>query len=288
MEQKRIEILLRAGFSRSSRKISSHAKQFAWGCLQTNPSMRMNACEAGCHDWLCTPEKHLEFFRTLDRRIIREWEDQIEIRPMPMELPDLAKTSSLCADTALGIRSQYFSSTTKEESPLESEQLVHESNNSPPDVSREVSSPRTLSAPTPGLTEYSRETEGDETESKQSQPPWEGFPKPISFAKPSNPAKRKRSVKIKVKAAALLPLTNLERHLQPTPSNIQREQVLEELKKSNSKFLVESNSAMSMTPLQMNPLQRKPLIPKKQKSKMKDSSQTIESNKPGTRHIKFR
>lgn len=74
-------------------KLSRNSKTFVWQCLQISPENRMTVLEAGCHDWLCTPERHLEFFQQLDRKILGNWKAPIELKPMPMQLPSVLLSS---------------------------------------------------------------------------------------------------------------------------------------------------------------------------------------------------
>lgn len=70
-------------------KVSKNGKTFVWKCLQIFPETRLTALEAGCHDWLCTPEKHLLFFQQLDQRILGNWKAPTELKPMPIQLPSV-------------------------------------------------------------------------------------------------------------------------------------------------------------------------------------------------------
>lgn len=74
-------------------KLSKNSKMFVWQCLQISVENRLTVLEAGCHDWLCTPEKHLEFFQQLDRKILGDWKAPTELKPMPMQLPSVLLSS---------------------------------------------------------------------------------------------------------------------------------------------------------------------------------------------------
>jgi hypothetical protein len=74
-------------------KLSRNCKIFVWQCLQIPPEGRMEAREAACHGWLCTPEKHLKFFQELDRRILHSWKAPTEMRAMPLQLPSVVLQS---------------------------------------------------------------------------------------------------------------------------------------------------------------------------------------------------
>ncbi|KAG6005458.1 hypothetical protein E4U21_007927 [Claviceps maximensis] len=83
--------------SGSGLKLSKNSKTFVWQCLQRSPKDRLTVLEAECHDWLCTPERHLQFFEQLDRKVIGEWKLPTELSPMPLQLPSVLM-SSLGAD----------------------------------------------------------------------------------------------------------------------------------------------------------------------------------------------
>ncbi|KAH0495403.1 hypothetical protein TgHK011_008960 [Trichoderma gracile] len=73
-----------------SPKRSSDGHMFVLACLQLAPMNRITAAEAECHDWFCTPQKHLEFFQRLDRRSQTELtDDDTHLKPMPWDLASL-------------------------------------------------------------------------------------------------------------------------------------------------------------------------------------------------------
>ncbi|KAG8414993.1 hypothetical protein J3458_008880 [Metarhizium acridum] len=70
-------------------KLSKNSKTFVWQCLQISPKVRISGLEAVCHDWLCTPEKHLLFFQQLDHKILGSWKAPVKLNPMPLQLPSV-------------------------------------------------------------------------------------------------------------------------------------------------------------------------------------------------------
>lgn len=73
---------------------SSNAKDFVLQCVQILPCNRMSSKDADRHSWLCTPETHLQFFQQLDRRVTSNWKSENHIKPLPMDIPDVAGKSS--------------------------------------------------------------------------------------------------------------------------------------------------------------------------------------------------
>jgi serine/threonine protein kinase len=109
MSQDQLRDFLSKNLSDLDHEVSYNAKNFLWRCLQTMPSMRMTAFDAECHDWLCTPEKHLSFFQELDRRMLRDWKQKDELSPMPFPIPDVGRGSPPSNElTEEGRFSQYF------------------------------------------------------------------------------------------------------------------------------------------------------------------------------------
>lgn len=84
---------LKCDIFRPDLKLSKNSKMFVWQCLQRSPRKRLSVLEAECHDWLCTPEEHLQFFKRLDRKVLCEWKVQTELSPMPLQLPSVIMSS---------------------------------------------------------------------------------------------------------------------------------------------------------------------------------------------------
>lgn len=277
MSQDELKDFLSGNFSNLNHELSINAKNFIWRCLQTMPSMRMTAFDAECHDWLCTPDKHLSFFQELDRRMLGDWKRQEELRPMPFEIPDVGRGSSPATESNVeGRFSQYFAP--KIDNPLQTSEPTSTAHlvgtrcgvaDAGIKVEQSLSRASEPGAKTTAFTHKQTGLDMQHTPtSKQSQLPWEGFCKPPeTFVKPSPPAKRKRPSRSRFSDAALLPLNNLERHLRLPPTDRQREQVLEELKRSNAKFIIEHDSIMPETPPKVISLHQAPPIIKRQKTR---------------------
>lgn len=277
LNQDELKDLLSENFSNLNHELSFNAKNFIWKCLQTMPSMRMTAFDAECHDWLCTPDKHLSFFQELDRRMLGDWKHQEELRPLPFEIPDVGRGSSPATESNVeGRISQYFAP--KTENPAQTSEptsTVHPVGkrcgvaDAGINVEQSLSRASEPQAKMAGFTHKQTGLDMQHTPtSKQSRPPWAGFCTPSeTFVKPTPPAKRKRPSRSRFSDAALLPLNNLERHLRLPPTNRQREQVLEELKRSNAKFVVEQDSTMPETPPKVISLHQAPPVAKRQKTR---------------------
>lgn len=243
---------LKRAFSRLIPGPTSNGEDFVRSCLRVVPSERMSAIEAECHDWLCLPEKHLEFFRKLDGRMMAEWEFQTQLRPMPLVLPDLKMERYLPRGDD---RMPPVKSTAKEVEP------------SPKASQHAMDSGRSLL----------RQDATVPRNEGPSRPPPEGdgmFKKPPPLADRMLPLRRsiktrqprtegsrdkaqdqhvhgkaRKLGKRKHKPSAglcipdffLLPLSGLDRHLRPqSNSSSQRQVILEELRRRKSKFLDEA------------------------------------------------
>ena len=93
--QDKVENMLRHEVFKPWLKLSKNSKVFIWQCLQICPEDRMTVLEAECHDWLCTPAKHLEFFERLDRRMMATWKPPKQLIPLPMQLPSVLLDTEL-------------------------------------------------------------------------------------------------------------------------------------------------------------------------------------------------
>ncbi|KAG9253865.1 kinase-like domain-containing protein [Emericellopsis atlantica] len=68
---------------------SLNARKFVRSCLRISPKQRISISEAQSHPWLCTSEKHVEFFERLDERMLSNWHANEQIRPLPWDLDNL-------------------------------------------------------------------------------------------------------------------------------------------------------------------------------------------------------
>ncbi|KAI8715447.1 hypothetical protein NCS52_01052500 [Fusarium sp. LHS14.1] len=268
MEDDGIEIYIRDLFHSLPRRPSLNAYDFVWMCLQRDPSQRMTAHEAQEHEWLCTPAKHLKFFRLLDRRIMSYWKPHDKLKPMPWELPCLIKSGPPTPTREPGSSSQYFTGTpvrskrwADSSTIVDEEDLVQRGADSMDD---EVSSPFAVpTRPTRSTDTSPNGMRKKDIKSEHPQPPCHGFLKPEHPRHAEIGTKRKRIPRIKTHGTELHPLPGLARHLPRSVNHYHRENVLLELQRSNSKFLVDES--IPSTPLEM-PAPPAPVSPKKRKS----------------------
>lgn len=260
---------MKSVFSKMIKQPSANGKKFIWDCLQRLPTDRLTATEAECHEWLCKPQRYLDFFERLDIKMKKAWIPQTEIRPMPLELPSVVgnELPSLDSHTshhdqaneqepchpplATTTSSHHFQKQKSKDSGIASEFFE----NTEPQSCSEVQ-----------VCHSANETRLIEMPPKQTRPPWEGFQKPTSPFSQSDQFMRKVA-KFKIHDAALLPLTNLDRHLHPHPDRNHRRQVLEELKKTNSKFLIEKSPFVPATPVKEQRTQT-PKAPRKRNKRV--------------------
>lgn len=66
---------------------SCSGKDFVRECLSISPPGRISAKQAARHAWLCSPPSDLKLFKRFDRRMRKDWSLQMQLKPMPMELP---------------------------------------------------------------------------------------------------------------------------------------------------------------------------------------------------------
>lgn len=268
MDDDEIERYVRDLFHSLPRQPSLNAYDFVWMCLQRDPSQRMTAHEAQEHEWLCTPARHLKFFRLLDRRIMSYWKPHDKLKPMPWELPCLIKSGPPTPTRESRSSSQYFTGTpvrskrrADNSTIVDEEDLAQRSADSMDD---EVSSPFVVPTRSTRSTGTSpNEMRKKDIKSEHPQPPWHGFLKPEHPRHAEIGTKRKRIPRIKTHGTELHPLPGLARHLPRSVNHFHRENVLLELQRSNSKFLVDES--IPSTPLEtLAP--PAPVSPKKRKS----------------------
>lgn len=73
---------------RSVQDFTSKGQDFITSCMKLQSVERVSAEEADRHPWLTSPESHLQFFNSLDKRMLETWTSQSHIRPLPMQLTD--------------------------------------------------------------------------------------------------------------------------------------------------------------------------------------------------------
>ncbi|KAF4999021.1 hypothetical protein FDECE_11637 [Fusarium decemcellulare] len=254
MDQEEIRDYLCNVFENLPNKPSQNGVDFTWSCLQTIPSERMNALEAQGHAWLCSPRKHLQFFKHLDQRIMSSWKPQDKLKPMPWELPNLYFEATR---TPAGTR-RYVESSNADD---EKSSVKGEASN--PGV--EVESPFVVPEPKSERqsSTNSSMTEEQHAKERHQHTPWHEFQKPSHPARSELRPKRKRLSR--VKDTTLHPLPGLDRHLRPPVNHNHRQNVLRELERSNSKFLAGPAPIIPSTPVENAPGPM-PATPQKRRS----------------------
>ncbi|KAL7807374.1 kinase-like protein [Trichoderma aethiopicum] len=245
MDQKSLEQTVTTMLEEVSPKRSSDGQRFVLACLQLAPMKRMTAAEAECHDWFCTPQKHLEFFQRLDERCQTELtDDDTHLKPMPWDLASLRPLSAAPTPAKA-------SATTSGGSGLRSLRR-----NSPPCVETsghfrdaQESGQAARSGLLPGLS--SPPGSGPLTPKLQLTMESPGVTPNASrgLATPQrdgNDEDRKPEIRIltsrqlRICDVLQLPLPNLNRHLKQVRNEHRREEVLAELKRLNAKFLTDT------------------------------------------------
>ncbi|KAJ4264899.1 hypothetical protein NW762_005142 [Fusarium torreyae] len=268
MDEEEIGEYLTQTFNTLPKKPSSDGIDFVWSCLKLNPLHRISAHDAKRHDWLCSPKKHLKFFKRLDHRILSSWKPQDKLKPMPWVLQDLAQSSPPTPTRSSGSSvSQYFTTTptqvedSAERMKQEGEDELDESGSG--SATDELASPFLIPA-RPSSARLS-ELEPQQMRPKQVKPPWHDFHKPSSPTRNQLSSKRKRVPKARVHDTAGLPLPGLDRHLRSPANYRHRQNILSALEKTNSKFLVDRIPILPSTPVDV-PGTPMPASPKKRKS----------------------
>ena len=252
MDQKTISEFLVDSFSIVAPTPSEHGKLFVWECLRISASERMSTTQAECHDWLCLPEKHQEFFRSLDRRMMSEWHLQSQLKPMPLQLPSLLSKppvfDSYEDPSSTGILTDSLDNVPLQDM-IDDRASYHDEEAANPEEPTENQAQKEPSHgddmfTKPELPAYAKAIKKlQRSKSKPSNPPrqLDHSADPKLVRRSSSNHKRKRSAMVAIPDVLLLPLSGLDRHLRPDPdaSNSQRERVLDELKKRNAKFLVD-------------------------------------------------
>ncbi|POR32136.1 Protein kinase-like domain protein, partial [Tolypocladium paradoxum] len=248
VEQHVLDIFLEVSVFEEGTQFSSDSEQFVWRCLQVLPSDRLSAIEAQCHDWLCTPENHLERFQELDRRTMGDWKAQTQLSPMPYELPDVRAqhlSMSEMQQQQLRLSDRFNPAEEQSQTPDETSQYFHgfvkPANNTASDEVADRAGSTSDTGPEFGSRANSWVTETSPIVQYLLPPgkyPDDQSPQAANAA--AQPvAKRLRRSKVRIQDAALLPWTGLGKNLSlgSKSTNYQREQVLEELKRANAKFL---------------------------------------------------
>ena len=242
MSQDKIDQCLAGHFDILRPRPSLKAMSFIRGCTRACPEQRMNTAEAQCHDWLCTPEKHLDFFRRFDKKMMADWSIQKYLKPMPLELQDFKDDLEHLSyptshrerggkggdESRLGHVSNEASAYSPIPEPDDNEMslvCIPARFNPPPTWDQAAAAPP-----------QARNT-GDRASSTTGTPHLPPSSDPAARNQKSQRQIKRRRRTPKIPESNILPLPDLGRHLRPGPTGVQREQVLEELKKTKSVFL---------------------------------------------------
>ncbi|KAF5237303.1 hypothetical protein FANTH_10869 [Fusarium anthophilum] len=254
MEQVDIIEYLAQLFNGMQTKPSLEGIEFVWNCLKVDPLQRINAYGAKTHAWLCPPTKNRELFKRMDCRTLASWKPQDKLKPMPWVLPDLAPSNPPTPTRSPGSSiSQYFTTT-----PTRFETLTKKTRDRVLEIVTESDTGTATSKTTSSFSVPPRPCgtpREPATNLKNPQPPWQGFRNPIGSANTELPSKRRRVPRARTHDTASVPLPG--------------QNVLSALERTKSKFLTDSTSPVSRTPLDAltaNGLVPPP-SPKKRKSK---------------------
>ncbi|VUC29019.1 unnamed protein product [Clonostachys rosea] len=216
-------------------KRSSKSLDFVRRCLRIYPEERLTTALASSHSWLSTPEKHLRFFQQLDEKMLAEWQNQEQFRPMPLALEDPIPVQDASHDPSPGDDSE-------ESWPMRHGSLT-ESHHF--DDTRRGENHCYKDNGTNPAQNYSSQTDFPGNKVNKAKADIFVHPTHGNISVPQQRAKRRRITVARHGDALFLPLTWLQKHLQPPLRKGQREQVLEALKKTNSKFLTDQDHRIS-------------------------------------------
>lgn len=249
MDEESLEAYIKEAVINAAGAPSLNGCKFILSCLQISPKKRMSAIEAECHDWLCSPDSHLEFFQKLDRKIMSNWRKKNQVTPMPLDLPDLLGCMSKAPKSnKLPLDGGTEQSSQKSQSPYQDEDSEYfpalSNINSNDDGSfKKPDLPKHKNIASKPKTDNHKLKLIDESatkNAKNSRMPWEQFHGHKVSRSSQSTSKHKKKTLARVHDLTFHPLTGLDRHLRQNPPGSRREQVLAELKRTNSKFLVEA------------------------------------------------
>lgn len=289
MEQGDIVEYLTRLFNGMQTKPSPEGIEFVWNCLKVDPSQRINAYGAKTHAWLCPLKRNRELFKRMDSRTLASWKPQDKLKPMPWVLPDLALSNSPTPTRSPGSSiSQYFTTT-----PMRFETTTRKSRDRVLGIAAESDTGIATSKTTSSFSVPPRPCgtlRESATNPKKPQPPWQGFRNTNGSANTGFPSKRRRVPRARTHDNANVALPGLERHLRSpnNPNPRYRQNVLSALERTKSKFLTDSISPVSRTPLDALASNAfvPPPSPKKRKSKC--DVRHKESGGANMRHLTFR
>ena len=261
LNQEAIDDQLAGHFGETEHRMSSNGENFVRGCLNVSPSFRMSVAEAGSHDWLHTPAKHLDFFERFDRRMIADWQLESQLKPIPWELQNFsdAELGNRVEQQPTGAPIEIVSPHPSQEDRVSnaSKYLPQRRHSIPADQNRKslfdrCAKPTLLSPNVPDKAQIiATQSFNSLTESGKQT-----VYVPNSKKKPNHVCQRKRSKVSKIPDFVFLPLPGLDRHLPRPQSGTKREAVLEALTRTSSKFLKDDLTTSYSRPTPSKPLQR--------------------------------
>lgn len=225
LSQEALDDRLIRRFESTQPRPTFNAQEFIARCLRLLPEDRPTATEAACHDWMCTPDRHADFFRRFDERVMAHWSAKPQMRPMPWDLQALKDAAA--ADAA---EQKMYRATAQDADPDAT--LVEQ--------------------PSKYFT-FSRTDAPTEDELSLVPMPVRTKVPTWSQAPPVTPTRTRRSRSTRDRrptpsADLSLPLPSLSRHLgKRAKGGPRREHVLQELRASNIPFLTPERTARDAT-----------------------------------------
>ncbi|KYK61436.1 hypothetical protein DCS_02578 [Drechmeria coniospora] len=224
-------------------------ERFVRGCLRIGPEERLSAAAAQDHDWLCKPEKYLDWFQELDRKATGDWKIQILLKPMAFELPDVLgkhRAKSEFEQQLLRLSDRF--------DPEKCSQYLHSERRRP-----DKSVPEGIRNRDPSFFESIPSMEPRVNTSITDTTPINLPASRDGAYNPGEPAysatmlnqavpRRLKRCKVRIKEAALLPFPGLERQTDPGVgvAATQREQVIETLKRADAGFVVDKPTTSTL------------------------------------------
>lgn len=217
---------------------SENALSFVQSCLQVSPAKRLTTNAAASHAWLCTPEKHVEFFRRLDKKTMKGFQIQNAIRAIPWELPDVER---MCL-TPFGVSSEASSPHTQIDNSSSTSAVMGAAPASGSKPEKQVEEPCQLTSGhiQPTSVESTIDTPGRKPEALGQCAKTTA----ISTIRKGN--KQDGVLLRKITDATLLPLNGLGRHMRKPRQPGHRVRILEELNATKAKFLATEQKNMGI------------------------------------------
>ena len=240
---------------------SENALSFVRSCLQVSPTKRLTTYDAASHAWLCTPEKHMEFFRRLDERTMKGFQIQNAIRAIPWELPDVERK---CL-SPFGVSGEASSPQSQVDNASSIDGVMGAASIGDTKPEKQVDKPCQLAS---GYIPHKA------VESTIDTPEWGPGALNNCTLNTAISAIRQGTMQDgvllrKLTDATLLPLTGLAKHMRKPRKHDHRVRILEELKATKSKFLTAEPERMGMGYASQENLRMRDSSAKRQRKNMK-------------------